>query len=76
MEIRVPWSDLDIIPVANGEFFLNVAAYPAETSQNAKSRLQSVVGRRHACLEPGLFWSIAADCDGIITQKVSGRSSH
>ncbi len=33
MEIRVPWSDLDIMPVANGELFLNVATYPAETSQ-------------------------------------------
>lgn len=33
MEVRVPWSDLDVKPAANGEFYLNVATYPNPTSQ-------------------------------------------
>lgn len=33
MEIRVPWSDLDVKPAANAEFFLNVATYPNPASQ-------------------------------------------
>lgn len=33
MEIRVPWSDLDVKPEVNGEFYLNVATYPNPTSQ-------------------------------------------
>ncbi|MFO0875952.1 MAG: DUF4838 domain-containing protein [Gemmataceae bacterium] len=33
MEIRVPWSDLDVKPAANGEFFLNVATYPKPISR-------------------------------------------